>query len=60
MAASDIGLRNKPIIDYLANVIGPKNMSAFADEIAACTFNSRGINYCILHKSTKGHSEDRF
>ena len=60
MAISETVSRNKPIINYFTNLIGHKNMSAFAEEITACTFNSRGVNYCILHKTTKGHSENWF
>ena len=50
-------LPNQPLIDYLSIIIG-KNISSYVDTISSCTFNSQGVNYCILLKSPKGYIEN--
>ena len=46
-------LNNGPIIKFISNFLDCKNIADISDKLADCTFNSRGINYCIL--SIKGH-----
>ena len=52
-------MRNGPIINYLTVMVGDRAVASVLDDLTARDFNSRGINYCILLKSPKGHIENR-
>ena len=45
-------LNNGPIIKFISSYLDCKNIAEISDKLADCTFNARGINYCIL--SIKG------
>ena len=56
----ELPLQNQPLIDYLSIVLGHRNMAPFVDDISSYNFNPRGVNYCVLLKSSKGHTENWF
>ena len=53
-------LNNRPIIEFLSNYLGCKDIADISDKLADCTFNARGINYCVMIKPIKGYIEGRF